>query len=482
MPSDARQTSETQTSIHLSPSASPLAAWALALGCTVGWGAFVMPGTSFLPAAGPLGSSIAFVLGTLAMLVVAVNFGYMARRSPGEGGVYAYIRANFGPNHAFICSWCLVLAYCAAMVSNATALALVLRNLIGPVLQVGFHYVIAGYDVYLGEILSGMAAIGLAAWLCMRSTRLTAKVETVFCLGLALGIAILIVLMVTSPRVNVQALQPLFSPQTTPVAGIMTVLAAVPWSFIGFEAVSQVSAECDFPIEKMTRIMVVAVICGGVMYVALNVAAASVIPTGYANWFEYVQDLPNLGGIDGMPTFHAGRELASTAGLVLMGVTAICGVGSGVVGFYVVATRLIHAMALDRALPHRYAVLHPKYGTPARATMTIMAIAIFVPFLGRNVLAWIIDLMSLGALVAYVYTSLSVYIDARREGKPLMRLMAILGVVLSSVCILLLVVPLPGLSTSLSKESYVILVAWTALGVNFYTPSYVRMGLGVHER
>ena len=41
-----------------SPHLSLLAAWALAFGCSVGWGAFVMPGTVFLPNAGSLGSFI----------------------------------------------------------------------------------------------------------------------------------------------------------------------------------------------------------------------------------------------------------------------------------------------------------------------------------------------------------------------------------------------------------------------------------------
>ena len=87
-----------------------MAAWALSLGCTVGWGSFVMPGTTFLPVAGPLGTAIAFLIGTVAMLAVAVNYGYMARRYPGRGGVYRYVREVFGPNHAFVCSWCPSLA------------------------------------------------------------------------------------------------------------------------------------------------------------------------------------------------------------------------------------------------------------------------------------------------------------------------------------------------------------------------------------
>ena len=44
---------------------SALGAWALAFGCSVGWGAFVMPGTTFLPIAGPAGTAAGILAGGL---------------------------------------------------------------------------------------------------------------------------------------------------------------------------------------------------------------------------------------------------------------------------------------------------------------------------------------------------------------------------------------------------------------------------------
>ena len=38
---------------------SPIDVWAMAFGCMIGWGAFVMPGTTFLLIAGLAGSVIA---------------------------------------------------------------------------------------------------------------------------------------------------------------------------------------------------------------------------------------------------------------------------------------------------------------------------------------------------------------------------------------------------------------------------------------
>ena len=65
---------------------SPLAAWALSLGSAVGWGAFVMPGTTFIPIAGPFGTAVGMAIGTLAMLIIAVNYQFLMTRYPEDGG------------------------------------------------------------------------------------------------------------------------------------------------------------------------------------------------------------------------------------------------------------------------------------------------------------------------------------------------------------------------------------------------------------
>ena len=89
---------------------SPVGAWALAFGCAVGWGAFIMPGTTFLPVAGPLGSVIGLGLGALIMMLIAVNFSKVITRYPGPGGSYTYASKVLGNDHGFVCAWMLLLA------------------------------------------------------------------------------------------------------------------------------------------------------------------------------------------------------------------------------------------------------------------------------------------------------------------------------------------------------------------------------------
>ena len=60
---------------------SPVDVWGMAFGCMVGWGVFAMPGTTYLPVAGPAGSILATVIGMVIMLIIARNFSYLMGHS-----------------------------------------------------------------------------------------------------------------------------------------------------------------------------------------------------------------------------------------------------------------------------------------------------------------------------------------------------------------------------------------------------------------
>ena len=63
---------------------SPLDVWGMAFGCMVGWGVFAMPGTTFLPVAGPAGTAIAMLIGMAITLLIGLpSFLYaIIRRLP----------------------------------------------------------------------------------------------------------------------------------------------------------------------------------------------------------------------------------------------------------------------------------------------------------------------------------------------------------------------------------------------------------------
>ena len=137
----------------------PVDVWAIAFGCSIGWGAFVMPGTTFLPIAGPAGTLVAMLLSTALMLVIGYNYAWLMRNRPRKGGVYAYTKEAFGRDHAFLCSWFLSLSYLTVVFLNATALFIISRVLLDDIPQIGFHYQVAGIEIYPGEIALSVAVL-----------------------------------------------------------------------------------------------------------------------------------------------------------------------------------------------------------------------------------------------------------------------------------------------------------------------------------
>ncbi|MBQ9003628.1 MAG: APC family permease, partial [Eggerthellaceae bacterium] len=447
---------------------SPLSAWSLSLGCIVGWGAFVMPATTFLPIAGPVGTAIAFAVGALVMVVIALDCGFMTKRYPGAGGIYEYVRETFGPNHAFVCSWCLVLVYGAAISANATAFALLARSVVGDSLRVGFHYVIAGYDVFFGEVATALVIVVAVVAVCYASVRASGILQTVLVCGLVAGTLAIVGLAVAGPAPPAATFEPVFGEVNSPVVGTLGVLAVAPWAFVGFESVCQETSEGAFPASRMTAIMVTAVLCGAFVYAAIAVVTAMVVPDGFANWAEYVKASPDLEGLLALPSFYAAYAVGGEVGFAIAVVVALCAVLSGVVGFFLASSRLLYAMSRDGVLPSYFSRVDPKRRTPVRALVFVAAMAFIGSLFGRTVLGWFVDLLSLGVLVAYGYTAAAVIYCARRDRSPAWLALGVLGVVLTTLFLVLFL--FPGLGAPTSEESYIILIAWIALGVNFYKP------------
>ena len=447
----------------LQPYLSPIHVWALAFGCAVGWGAFVMPGTIFLPTAGPLGVAIGMAIGAVIMLVIGLNYHYMMNRYPDAGGTYAFGKHVFGYDHGFMGAWFLLLVFVAITWANATALPLVFRNLLGTTFQVGFHYQLAGYDVYLGEVLLSLFAIWIFGGLCMRGGRLAARFQTLMALLLFGGIFIGFLSTVSKNGFSSLMPEPVFTPDRSPALAVLAIVAIAPWAFSGFESISNSTEEFRFSPKKTFAIMIAAIATSVFSYVFLSCSAVSCIPKVYGSWPYYLHDLGNLTGLAALPTFHAANVLLGTPGLLILGLTIIAGIVTGLVGNTIGASRLLYAMARDNLLPAWFTRLNGT-GTPRNAVLFIMLISLPIPFCGRTAISWIVDITTIGATIAYAYTSAIAYKSAREAGDSLVQFTGILGSFISAFFFLYFMVPSFLSVGALETESYLILILWSLLG------------------
>ena len=169
---------------------SPIDVWAMAFGCMLGWGVFVMPGTTFLPIAGPAGTVISMVISMFIMLVIGKNFTYLMGRTSMTGGVYSYTKEAFGRDHAFLSGWFLCLSYLTIVFLNGTALFFIVRILFSDASQTGFHYTIAGNTIYLGETMVSALVMAFVGALFVWAKPLLQRLHTALSVILFVGIVI----------------------------------------------------------------------------------------------------------------------------------------------------------------------------------------------------------------------------------------------------------------------------------------------------
>lgn len=455
---------ETKINAGLSHYLSPVAVWALSFGCAVGWGAFVMPGTAFLPIAGPVGTTIGLLIGSLVMLVIGWNYIAMMKKYPDAGGTFSYAKHLFGYDHGFFSAWFLALTYIAILWANATALSLIVRNLFGNVFQFGFHYSIAGYDVWLGEILLSDAAIVLFGLLVICGKRLAAHTQTIFALLLFFGILIVFGAACGTHTEILASFDPPFSSSQSVPLQIFHVAALTPWAFVGFESVSHSTTGISFSPKKFPAIMALAVGASFLAYTLLVLLAVTNLPGGCLTWRNYITSLEGgMDGLAGLPTFFAAYGAMGDTGVVVLGLAVLGGVVTGLIGMYVAASRLIYTLAAEDILPRQLAVL-TEDRTPKNAVFFIMGISLIIPFFGRTATGWIVDVTTVGATIAYCYTSAAAYATAKRDGDALTKMTGMLGMIFSALFSLFLIAPELWNMNTLAAESYIILASWSILG------------------
>lgn len=449
---------------------STLSAWGLSFGFAVGWGAFVMPGAEFLPLAGPLGTVIGVAVGAFAMAVIGWNYHRMVSAAPGPGGAYAYAQSAFGADYGYLTAWSLSLAYMAILWANATALILLVRYMFGDVLQFGWHDTLAGFDIYLGEVLLSVAVMLVAGGVCLWRRRLAGRVQAALAAFMLAGVSACFVFAFSRHQGGLADMAPAFAPVAAkPFSQVLRILAMMPWAFVGFEAISHSSAEFGFPARKLWRVLAASIAASAAMYAMLSVLPVLSHPAGFATWTDYLTSSCGLSGLDSMPTFAAVRTAMGRGGVALLGATMFAAIFTGIVAAIVAMSRLLYALSADEVFPRwQWLGRLDRNGSPRNAILLVVGVSLAIPFFGRTVIGWPVEVSSIGAAVAFCATSAAAARLAKRSGDRLTRATGIAGVAMSIVFCLLLLVPNYISGSALSAESYLVLALWCIVGFAFY--------------
>ena len=454
---------------------SPLAVVALSFGYAVGWGAFVMPGTTFLPNAGPVGSTIGFLLAAAMMIVLAFNYHKVINYIHGSGGAYVFVTKIFGHNHSFLVGWFLLVTYIAVMWANATALVLLARLLCGRLFQFGFHYRCIGFDVYFGEALLSLAALVLCGGVCLVGRRFTIRVHAFFAFALVVGVAACFTAALFKHQGGMATMGPAFSDGLKWIQ-VIRVFAMAPWAFVGFEAVIHSSPEFKFPVKRVFSLLLAAILISSLIYILLMLLPVLSLPEGCSNWKEHLDASFRIKakGIGGMPVFSAAKTALGPWGMAAIGGAMLSGVLTAIFATYITLSRLICSMSNDGMLPEWFG-RRDRDGIPVYAIIVLMCISLPVPFLGRTVLNWPVDLSNFGISLASGYTSAAVLAIVKKEGgRPIEKAAGVFGLAMSIIFCLLMMVPKYLSGSSLWTGSYLFLSIWCFVGLLFYRRLFIK--------
>ena len=438
----------------------PIDVWAIAFGCMVGWGVFAMPGTTFLPKAGPAGTVIAMTIGMIIMLVIGNNFSYLMGRTSMTGGVYTYTKEAFGRDHAFLSSWFLCLSYLSIVFLNGTALFFVVRILFGDLVHKWTYYTVAGNTVYLTEagisvlVLAGIGLLFVAAKAFLQRLMMVLAISLMA--GVVVTGAFCVPHAISAGALTSFGIEPINSGYA-----IFSIVILAPWAFVGFEVTSFDTAHFKFPMKKSKKIVVISIVMAAIAYAAMALISVASVPDGFSGWQEYIGSLDEQRGLASVPTFFAARSIMGPAGLVIMVITAIAAILTGIIGGYRAATRVLSTMAEDR-------ILSEKFSKTTFSILFIMGVAVILSLLGRNTLNWFVDLTSFGAIVGFGYTSAAAYKIARTEGKSRTIVTGAIGTVISAAFIIVQLVPRLSAMEAMGSEAFLLLSLWCLVGFVFY--------------
>lgn len=468
---------------QLKKNLNPANVWAIAFGCIIGWGSFVNPGKKFLPNSGVAGTTIAMILGALVMIIIAFSYAYMVPKYPKAGGEYTFTKECFGKNTAICCGWFLVAAYLTNVPMNSTAIGLIVDGLDGSanILKFGFHYTIAGFEVYLGEILLASSILILFAILNIWGVKKAAIVQTMLSSLLMVSVFTLAIVALCSSKATLDNTDPIWgfdkmaamqAGATTEsigqfantgtkgvVSAILATFAIAPWAYVGFDTIPQAAEEFKFSYRKVIFIMVLAIVFGCFVYSTNNLVAAAALK----NWPDRVM-------AGEWVLLVAAEEMMGVFGKMLIGVAVSCAVLSGIMGFYLASSRLLYSMAQDGYMPKVFGKISTRYGTPANAVVFCLIISLSGPVLGREALGWFVDMSAIGAALGYFFTCISTLKKLKQNGEhnPLIKSLAAVGTAFSVLFMILQLVPIPGLEgVHFGKESYILLLVWIVIGIVF---------------
>jgi APA family basic amino acid/polyamine antiporter len=419
------------------------------------------------PGAGPA-LVISLVLVATVCALTGLCYAELASMIPIAGSAYTYTYATMGELVAWIIGWDLILEYAFANMSVSVGFAAHLVDLLD---WLGIHldpkwlspaYLplglqdLAGKDIYapglhFGFDVPAFLIVLILTVLLVLGIRESSRTNNIMVL-IKIG-AILVFVFFGLSFIHPGNYHP-FSPNGA--SGILAGGSIIFFTYIGFDAVSTASEECRQP----QRDVPIGIIATLIVCTILYIGVAAVL-TGMVPWQSVAGDgAPVVNALKRVSMLPGGHRLHWVRLAVLFG--ALLGMISSIlVGQYGQA-RIWFAMSRDRLLPSAFSRVHPRFRTPAFATI-VAGILVAIPA-GLFDVGTLAEMSNIGTLFAFVLVSVGVIVLRYRDPSRHRGFRVPLGPVIPALSIFFCILLMAGLPA----RTWVRFFVWLILGLIVY--------------
>jgi amino acid transporter len=283
----------------------------------------------------------------LAVVLLVGETLVLFRQLPGRGnGIAGYVSAGLGSRLGALASWALLLGYGATLLGSLVFFGMFLEML---ALHLGLPL-----PRLLAYLLGALGCLELARRDVQLSTRTMLVTESVSALIILSLVAAVVWKGWGAP--DLAAINPLRDTAAQVRSGLMVAVL----SFIGFESAANLGGEALQPERAIPRSIRTAVLVAGVLFVvwgAFLPEGLGWLPAAARQSLDPLSVLADRLGIPG-----AGLWIKFGALLCLFGTC---------IGALTALARLLFGLAEQRLVPAPLARVHPRFGTPSRALLTV---------------------------------------------------------------------------------------------------------------
>jgi len=397
----------------------------MGIAAVIGAGIFSTIGTAAFNG-GP-GISILFIITAVTCGFSALCYAEFASRVPIAGSAYTYAYVSFGEIVAWIIGWALILEYAIGNIVVAISWSGYFNNLLQ---GLGIHLPgwLANDPITIGglvddatkatelhqpltdtmreaisiwnsapllfgkHLLFNIPAFGivvfitLLAYIGIKESKKTTNAMVIFKICV-----IIIIIIIGGFYIKTSNWHP-FMPNG--IGGVLAGVSSVFFAYIGFDAISTTAEECKNPQRDLPRGMIYSLLICTVLYILI-----ALVLTGMVNYSELkVND----------PLAYVFEKIHLPWVGYIISVSAVIATTSVLLVFQLGQPRIWMSMSRDGLLPKRFSEVHPKFQTPAFATI-ITGVLVGVPslFMPSSLMT---DLTSIGTLFAFVLVCFGVLV------------------------------------------------------------------------